>query len=136
MGGLLPEFKPLVTILQANQGLTLAQAHRELLDYATTNGLLATSKTGRADQRDKAFSVTEEKKTGKRKHGRPTEKVDEPCRKLKQGRCNWGKDCRFNHSPEAAVHSTHAGQAQGREAATDEDVPDYPEYENSDFVPS
>ena len=59
--------------------------------------------------------------------------MDEPCRKFKQGRCNWGKDCRFNHAPEAAVHSTHAGQAQGQEAATDEEVPDYPEYENSTF---
>ena len=133
VGGLLPEFKPLITILQNNRALTLLQAQSELLDYATTNGLLETKKTGRANQRDKAFSVTEEKKTGKRKHGRPTEKVDEPCRKFKQGRCNWGKDCRFTHSPEAAVNSAHAGQAQGREAATDGDVPDYPQYEASTF---
>ena len=99
-----------------------------------TNNLMTTTKSGRANQRDKAFSVSEEKKTGKRKQGRPTEKVDEPCRNFKQGRCRWGTNCRFTHGTEAAsVNSVHTGHVQDQGDGAAPNYPDYDDYEAATF---
>ena len=129
LGGLLPEFKHIVTILNSNAALTLAHAKAELLDYATSNGLLTLTKSGKINSRDKTFSTqVQEKKRG-------PGKVNEDCRNFKQGKCTWGDKCRFNHVGGGDTASTHLSTASAH-LTNAESAPnsDYQQYESSTFM--
>ena len=83
IGGLLPEFKQLVTILNSEDALTYAEASKQLTDYATTNDLMNLTKSGRAGTRDKLFALDDKKADDKKADQKQRRKVDQPCRLFK-----------------------------------------------------
>lgn len=123
LGGLLDEFKPIKTILNADKAVDMAAATAQLIDYATTNDLLTTSKTSKVSGRASTFSVNNQKtKKAKTTHQSaggastatpastsytpPPKTYDddgkECCRNFKMDRGCKFDPCKYSHKPKAS----------------------------------
>ena len=86
LGGLLPQFDNIRLPLQRDATLTFATAIPILMDFAHSENLLTTTKTG--SKRGTQAFVLDAKQTG------PLH----PCRSWKKGTCKYGDHCRFSHA--------------------------------------
>jgi len=103
--GLLPEFKPVKTILNQNKTLTLALAVSTLMDFAKDENILELCKGGNANTKNNVFmtiaAATEDNRTR-----RPLTEDDlarmaqEECRQYKLFRCSYGDKCYRKHEGE------------------------------------
>ena len=85
--GVLPEFKPIVTYLKADNTTTFSEARRQLLDFAADNGIgHLTAASGKGAHHN-------------------TYQLDGqgPCRFWTRHQCRW-PDCKFNHTGPGGLH--------------------------------
>jgi hypothetical protein len=95
LGGLLPQFDNIRLPLQRDTNMTFSNAIPILMDFAHSENLLTTTKTG--SKRGTNAFVLDVKQTGT--------PGPVPCRRWKKGTCAYGDRCKFSHTGNGGLAS-------------------------------
>jgi hypothetical protein len=95
LGGLLPQFDNIRLPLQRDTNMTFSNAIPILMDFAHSENLLTTTKTG--SKRGTNAFVLDVKQTGT--------PGPAPCRRWKKGTCAYGDRCKFSHTGNGGLAS-------------------------------